>query len=210
MTPEKTHVIFFVLASLMWVIWLVGTRFAFAALRRNDSGPAEDIIEGEAIVPGDAKIISQSVADQIAMYSSSGQGPIQIIERTTMRLKFRRTPGPLIRPGPFFDDGEMTFLQEGENVRVRYAASLRRILRAARLVCVIVCYAWGGVLLIGIPILVWFLAVTNESEQSRWQVFQTFQMIHGAWPPYLIGVLIRFMRGIPDRYFRSLLSNRSS
>jgi hypothetical protein len=54
---------------------------------------------------------------------------------------------------------------------------------------------------------VWHLAVTSDVPEHRTQAFQTVQMVHGVWPPFLIGgVTSRILKGT-RAYFEAFLQN---
>lgn len=217
MTVETARVIFFAIAGVMWLVWIVGTRFALRRLIPARGGEpygpgkdeAADAITGEASVAGDAESISKKLAGQIATAGASGAaggaGLVKITERTAERIVFEKGAGT--GAGLAFDEGLITLLPEGDRVRVRYAVSMKRFSKTMRTVTCLVCFVYGGAIVSVLPALLWFKVVQSDDEAVRWQVLQTLQMVHGVWPPFLVGFLSGRLRTVTARFFDTLVSN---
>ena len=59
----------------------------------------------------------------------------------------------------------------------------------------------------GVPVLVWHLAVTSDDPKTRWQTLQVVQMIHGVWPPFLMGYLVSKLARLTRGFFQTLVAN---
>lgn len=207
----SAELIFFAIAVPLWVIWLLGIRFAYARAAPSpgqgssggDQGKPE-VLTGEASIPGDAERISRQLAERLA--SNPGGVPlVRLTARTGQRVEFERVRG--LQAFPAFDRGSFTLEQRGEEVRVRYQASLERYSRMIRLVLGLVCFLYGGVFVLGGPLLLWFLVVKSSDPVVQGQVWQTLQMLHGVWPPFLVGFLAGRIRRMTEQYLQTLLDN---
>ncbi|MBN1417600.1 MAG: hypothetical protein JXP34_02425 [Planctomycetes bacterium] len=221
MSVETAELIFYPTAILLAIVWLAGVRFALASLRpprrreeeRAFSPAAEidpDAIEGDLVIEGEPEALARRLASQLAgSFAGAGSAvfPAKVTECTAERVTFERTPGGG-RSGLFsFDGGIVTFHREGERIRVRYAVSLRRSRRLFRILAYLVCFLYGGLFVIGCPILIWTLVLPSEDPGVRAQVIQTLQMVHGVWPPFLIGFVASRVRKMTAAYFETLLAN---
>ena len=92
-------------------------------------------------------------------------------------------------------------------MRVRYALSMKRFARTMRIVTYVVCFGYGGLVIVLVPLLLWMYVVRSEDENVRGQVFQTLQMVHGVWPPFLVGALAGKLRRAAAGFFDTLLAN---
>ncbi len=213
MSVETAEHIFLGIAPLMWVVWLVGTWFAISRLRPArspevlpDDTEARDVLTGEAELAGDREAISKKIAEQfVAATSMGGMSGIRITERTAERIAFEKAAG--VGGQMPFDSGLVTLATEGDKVRVRYAVSQKRFARIMRIVTYLVCFLYGGLCVIGAPLLIWHFVVHSENDNMRRQVWQTFQMAHGVWPPFLVGFLSSRLRKMTSSFFETLLAN---
>jgi hypothetical protein len=199
----------------MWLVWLIGTWFALSRLRPSTPPEvipggleARDVLTGEAELTGDAEAISKKIAEQlIAATSMGGMSGVKITERTRERVAFEKTEGVGSHAAMAFDSGLVTLEARGEKVRVRYAVSQKRFARVMRIVTYLVCFLYGGIFVIGAPLLIWLFVVNSENANVRRQVWQTFQMAHGVWPPFLVGFLSGLLRKRAAGFFDTLLAN---
>jgi len=215
MPIETARTIFFAAASPMWLVWLIGTWYAFSRLRPATPRElipggleARDVLTGEAELTGDAEAISKKIAEQlIAATSMGGMSGVKITDRTRERIAFEKIKGVGGHVATVFDSGLVTLDARGEKVRVRYAVSHRRFARIMRIVTYLVCFLYGGIFVIGAPLLIWHFVVNSENDNIRRQVWQTFQMMHGVWPPFLVGFLSGYLAKRSAGFFDTLLAN---
>ncbi|MHC5058389.1 MAG: hypothetical protein ACYTKD_27345 [Planctomycetota bacterium] len=217
MSVETAELVFFAITGVMVLVWLGGTAFAFSRLKPRgrggydvapSPGAAEaDAVVGETTVEGEAEAVSKKIAEQlVATTSMGGMSPLQITERTAELVAFKRSMGPG-GPAAVFDEGLFRLRAEGGKVRVQYAVSVKRFARIMKAVTYLVCFLWGGIWVIGVPVFVWFLAVHHANKGMRMQTLQTFQMIHGVWPPFLVGFMGGRLRRMTAKFFETFLSN---
>jgi hypothetical protein len=232
MSPETARIVFFGVAAVMWVVWLVGTRFALSSVSgspveggdpysgdaltpgRQDLDTSPDIVTGEAVIEaaieGGAEAISKKIAEQlVSAAGAGGASAIRITERTRERVVFERVPGAAGGvAAQAMDSGVVKLDAEGDRIRVRYAVSLKRFMRTMRIATCAVCFGYGAVWVVGVPLLVWGLLFIREAAPAdRWQVFQTLQMVHGVWPPFLVGALGGRARRAAAGFLDTLLAN---
>ncbi len=225
MSAEMARIVFFAIAAVMWVVWYIGTRFALSRLRpgRAEPGPpadtadseVADAITGEAIIEGEAEAVSKKLAEQlVSAAGAGGAGAVRITERTPQRIVFEVGPGTASRrggghAGQAIDSGLIEIDPEGDRLRVRYAVSVKRFARIMRIVTYAVCFGYGGLVIVIVPLLIWMFVVGSAKEAVRWQVFQALQMVHGVWPPFLVGAIAGLRRRAAARFFDNLLANAS-
>ena len=217
MSVEIAEIVFFGIAALMGLVWLIGIRFAFSRLRARTYGREEDerpgegdagILEGEEVIEGAAGSLEKRIAERLAAAASPLGSPlVRITECTPRRIAFERVRGPSgsgrgVGFTPF-SSGVITMTREGSRTRVRYEVSLPKL----RLVTYLVCFAYGGLFVIGVPVLIWLVVVHHEHQAVRWQVLQTFQMVHGVWPPFLIGCRSGRIRKATADFFDAMFAN---
>lgn len=218
MSQPTAELVFVAITALMGIIWLLGIRFALSRLRppRRDDGEGgrgawgeEDAgtITGEVVIDGDPERLSRGIAERLASTGSLEMGTFtKITERTAERVAFERIPGSG-RGVLIFDDGVMTLTREGDRVRVRYDVRIKRFSSTLRTATYLVCFVYGGLFVIGVPLAVWRFVLHHPDPNVRWQVLQTFQMVHGVWPPFLMGWLSSWRRKATGRYFDAILAN---
>ena len=210
MSRETAELIFYAGICIFGFIWLVATVFVFRKLRaprREEYGRAEEVetglLTGEVRVPGDQEVFSQKLAEQIA--SAPGLG-VKITERTPARVAFEVVRAGSAKPS-VWGRGAIMLRQDGEDIRARYAFDLGRLRAILRLVAFLTCFVYGGIFLVGVPAIIWFVVLPSEDSAVRWQVVQICQMVHGVWPPFLIGWLwSRSVRSISTS-LETLISN---
>jgi hypothetical protein len=214
---DIAKLVFFAIAVPMWIVWLIGVRYALSRLQRggveeegvptpaDDAGP-RDVVVGERLFDGDPEALSRKIAERLASSAGPGAGCVRIAERTRERVVFDCSTATVGRLAAF-DKGVVTLTIEGKRVRARYAVSLGGIARLMRVLTYACCFAYGPLFIVGAPALVWLLVVNSEDPNVRWQVFQAAQMIHGVWPPFLFGALASAPRRATAAFFDTMLAN---
>lgn len=219
MSPETAHLIFFSVGIPMLVVWLLGVRFAFSRLRRPsaredalrlDEEPlsGEPLTSGETVVDGDAEAVSKKLAELILAQSGpSGTFAPRIRERTAQRITVHFASGRKGDEKPPLYTLDVTLAPEGGRLRVRYELRARRLLTIFRALAWIVCFLYGGLFVIGVPVAIWLLVLRSEDAALRMQTIQIVQMVHGVWPPFLLGFVWGRIRRALDRNLEALFAN---
>jgi hypothetical protein len=218
MSAETAERLFWAITVGMALIWLIGIRYALSRIGRPSETTEDDDryaayapeeVTGEEIVTGRRDAVAKKLADRLAAgFGSQNASFLKITACSPERVAFEPMPGtPQPGLGISFQSGEMALRQQGDRVRIRYAINLQRYASIMRLVTYLVCFVYGGLFVIGAPLLIWFLVLRSNDPNLRWQVLQTFQMVHGVWPPFLVGGLYTRNRAAAGRYFQTLLAN---
>lgn len=216
MPAETASLAFVAIAGSMALVWLIGVRFAFSRLRpqsrqaddRLGIDLPEDAIAGEDLIEGTRELLAKRIAERLMAFSPAATSPlVKVTECTPARVAFERIAGMPGGPQLRFDAAVMTLTQEGSRVRVRYAVSLKRFSTRMRIAAFLVCFGYGGLFVFGVPLLIWHLVLPSEDPAIRGLVFQTFQMVHGVWPPFLLGSLSSSAIRATTGYFEGLLAD---
>lgn len=76
-----------------------------------------------------------------------------------------------------------------KQTRVRYVIDQSEVMKRLRQVAMLILFFIGLPTMIGVGLLVWYQVIPAENAAARGQVFQTFQIVHAIWPPFLfIGI----------------------
>jgi len=219
MSLDTANIIFFSAVIVFGFVWLIGVRFALARVRparRREEERAfsrsasrdPEAIEGEVLLDGEPEDLARRLASHLVAGGAGSAGlPVKIAECTAERVAFERVSGGGRRGLVVFDGGVVTLHGEGEKVRARYELNVRRSLGVLRLLAYLVCFLYGGLFVLGCPIIIWMFVLPHENPAVRMQVIQTFQMVHGVWPPFLIGSIASRVRKMTVAHFETLLAN---
>lgn len=197
MNPDAARLVFgSIMASgiVVWVWSLIrALRLGLApshAARLTDAGTWEaDGETGELTIRGEPARLSKDLVRSLQQANVSMFGVLfEVKERTSKRLVLKKT-GPIIcnqPPGLYFSEAEFDFRSVGNDT---VCVSFR--LGYERLVCLLKRIALCIILGAGLPTILiggaflWIFVVQSEDPTVRWQVFQTFQIAHALWPPFL-------------------------
>jgi hypothetical protein len=200
--------VFFAIALPLALIWLLGVRYAFGKLAGQSSDGKPEPLTGEAVIPGEAEDVSRKLAERLVS-SPIGMQMVRITSRTSERVEFEKVRGMGVYPA--YDRGVLTLEPHdgvhGPEVRVRYRVSMERFFRGYGWVLRLVCFGYGALFVIGVPVAIWLFVIPSSVPAVRTQVFQTFQMVHGVWPPFLLGFLAGKLRRVTQASLDTLLEN---
>lgn len=219
MSHETAQLVFYSVTTTMLVVWLAGVRFCFSRLRpppregddsRLDSDPVveQPVARGEAVASGDPETVSKKLAEiLLAQGGVSATFLLRIKERTAERILIDVVSARAREGAPPLHSVDIVLEPQGDRVRIRYELRMGRLRSILRTVSWLVCFLYGGLFVFGVPILIWYLCLHSDDEMIRGQTLQILQMVHGVWPPYLIGfVWSRMQRGVA-RNFETVFSN---
>jgi len=65
--------------------------------------------------------------------------------------------------------------------------------------------AFGLLVLVGLPLVLWFLAAESENPVLRWQAVQAIHVGHFIWPPFLLIYLCRKISETAETLLENLL-----
>jgi hypothetical protein len=107
----------------------------------------------------------------------------------------------------YFSEAEITFEPLGNNrTTVTYVLGFDRLVRLIRRISLGIILGIGLPTLLLVGTLIWFLVLPSPVDAVRWQVFQTFQIVHALWPPFLFIGLYSTGRRQSKTYFSNLLT----
>ncbi|MBM4320224.1 MAG: hypothetical protein FJ125_09740, partial [Deltaproteobacteria bacterium] len=154
MTQELATTVFFAIVMSPGFFWGLATRFAYhrvmpqAGRDRHETGVP--VLRGELLLTGEPEALSRRIATLLSG-AAGGLAMLRITERTGERVCFEKRPGASALP--VFDRGSIRLeAQGGQQVRIRYEASLGRFTSRLRLAWVLVCFAYCGLFVTGTPL----------------------------------------------------------
>lgn len=174
----------------------------------DDQHPAEAPEFGTRTLRGTPETLSQSLVETLVKTSIPGSftGLFEIVERSAERVKVSKT-GPLIcnQPtGMYFSEADFQFQRHGEDfTEVSYRIGFERLDRRMRRVALGIILGLGLPILLIVGTLIWFLVVRSNDPSIRWQVFQTLQVSHVLWPPFLF----IYLQSSSRNHARTFISN---
>jgi hypothetical protein len=154
-----------------------------------DGAPAWDTETGELAIRGERASLSKALVRSLRQPNVGMFGAqFRVTEQSSERLSLEKT-GPLICNQPaglYFSEAELSFVTIGDGkVRVSYRLGYARLVRLFRKISLCIIFGAGLPTILIVGLILWFLVVRNENPTIRWQVFQTFQIVHVLWPPFL-------------------------
>jgi hypothetical protein len=201
----------------VWLLSLAMTLRIGRATAEQDWRTFDDISEpgsavetGARTVRGEPRAISKALARSLTQLNIGGFNSLfEIVERSDRRILVKKT-GPLIcnQPaGMYFSEAEIGFEDmRNDTVRVSYCLRYDRLAKRLKSIALII------ILLVALPMMVivggiiWYVVIPSPNPGVRWQVFQTFQIVHALWPPYLLIWLYSAGRRQSKTYMSNLLS----
>jgi hypothetical protein len=181
------------IALPLLVLWAVGLLLSW---------PRQRPAAGEVVLEGEPDVLSRRLAQRFAA-SGGGLPALRVITRTEDLVVADR---PSVLPTPF-ERVEVRLTREGTAVRLRWSLSDTRLRRLQLVVALLWGIGWGGLFVIGVPVLVGILVLPSDDPAIRWQVVQTVQMIHGVWPPYMVALLFWIPRAWARRAVEIRIAN---
>ena len=220
MGEETALIIFAAIMAVGFLVWLwslakalhMGARPAETDWRLlvEERATPRDIESGERTVRGNPEKLSKTLARSLTQLNVGAFGSLfEITERTKNRIALKKT-GPLMCNQPaglYFREVEITFEGLGnDTTRVSYVLGFDRLTRRLKMVTLLIILGIGLPLMLIVGAAIWFLVLPTGDPAVRWQVFQTLQIIHGLWPPFLIMGIYSAGRRQARTYFSKLLS----
>ncbi len=134
----------------------------------------------------------------------------KVTKRTCQRLILEKAGAMICNqpPGLYFSEAEFGFTPVGDgNVRVTYCLGYERVVRLLRRVALYVILGVGLPTILIIGMALWYFVVQSNDPIVRWQVFQTLQIAHALWPPFLIMWFYRIGRRQSKNFIESLIAS---
>lgn len=153
-------------------------------------------VTGQQTVPGIAEDVSRAIADKIIQTSVPGRfsGLFEVVKQTRDRVSVRKT-GALVCNQPsglYFSEADFRLQDSGDGmVEVGYVIGFDRLGGGLRKICLALILGLGLPVLLVLATVLWVFVVNSDNPTIRWQVFQSFQVVHVLWPPFLLMRLYR-------------------
>lgn len=200
----------------VWTWSLTKARRLGLAPKQVDRWPDEGGLEfetetGEVTVRGEPEKLGK------ALMRSLRQSPLlmtgasfRVTEHTPERIAFEKIGAIMCNqpPGLYFTEADVSFLPLGDGtVQVSYCLGYERLVHLLRRIAL--CIIWGA----GLPTMViagtaiWFFVVQSPNPSVRWQVFQTLQIGHALWPPFLFIAFYRMGRRQSKIFMENLIAS---
>lgn len=209
-------------AVIAIVVWATGVRFlirsrrlakmprddASAATFSSDVSPPPNVVMGRIELEGTPEVLSVKLASRLVSTGDARLGALLITERTAQRVCFESAPsspggqyGRLVHRGQVL----LTPARSPDKTNIYYAVEVssgRGLLIAGTVSCILGLAA----IVAGYWAMQTFI-VSSPDPAVRWQVFQSLQIVHFLWPPFLFGGLYRWRRRIVQDSFKALIHN---
>jgi hypothetical protein len=85
-------------------------------------------------------------------------------------------------------------------IQVAYELDARPLQRRLGKIGLILVFAAGLPTLLTVGALIWYFVLPSQVPALRWQVFQTFQIVHALWPPFLVLSRLGAHLNVAERY----------
>jgi len=198
MDSDTANTVFFSIMAVGAVVWLWSLMKA-ARLGRAAGDQDRMTLEseqeyafetGKVTIRGEPADLSKALAGAIQQLGLSMFGSLfKVTERSAERIVIEKTR-PLICNQPmglYFSEAEFSLASGSQGTTVvSYQLGYVRLLQLLRKVALGVILGVGlpGMLVVGF--VVWHFVVQSDEPSVRWQVFQTLQIVHVLWPPFMI------------------------
>ena len=152
--------------------------------------PEFDTETGELTIHGDCASLSAALVRSIGQRTNGlWQSPLKVTEHSSERVAITRT-GRLICNQPlglYFSEVDFRFVPFGTGtVRVSYCIGYARLVRLLRKIALWIILGLGLPVIVIVGLVIWVFVVQSQNPIIRWQVFQTLQIIHVLWPPFMV------------------------
>ncbi len=143
-----------------------------------------DRIVGSCLVRGDQETVSRAIAKALLQHGTT----FEVTERTVDRVVANRTLSAHRDPNATQCDGLGFALRPaGEGaVEIVYYVDFSDRRRRLRKAIFGIIFCLGLPLLLAVGLCIWLFVVPSETPGVRWQVFQTLQVSHALWPPFML------------------------
>jgi len=203
MTAELAQAIFFIIWGAGLVVWVLGLRRSVAFLRREDEfgdvwgSPAagrEHVDPGKVTGEREAEASAQALREELVGRLSTALGSTFVVRERSDGLELTNTLPPAFSRLGWSNVSRATLHVRGVGLarsEVAYELDLRPLRRRLGGIALVVVLAAGLPTLVLVGGLIWRLVIRSEHPAVRWQVFQTFQVAHALWPPFLVTSRLR-------------------
>ncbi len=200
MDQATATAVFAAIMGLGFIVWILSLTKALkmgresSAMEEWQAGspmPGKSLTaSGERTIHGDPEKLSKALVRSLLQVNIGMFGSLfEMVERTAQRVVLKKT-GPLVCNQPaglYFSEAEFQFNPiGGDAVRVSYQLGYERLARLMRRIALGIILGVGLPVMIIVGLIIWLFVLPAEEPAVLWQVFQTFQIGHALWPPFLM------------------------
>jgi hypothetical protein len=193
--------VFLAIMAVGVTVWAVSLRRALRLGRPARSSEADFFVDdrpssefewqsGRITLRGNREMVSKAVVRSLLQVHFGMLASVFKIQQYEDGRVVLKKVGPLLcnlPPGLYFTEAEIAFqdLPPG-TVEVSYRLGYGRLVRLLRSIALALILGIGLPVLILVACAISLLVISCPIEGIRWQVFQTLQIIHALWPPFLV------------------------
>ena len=217
MTPELTRAVFFIIWGAGVVVWALGLRRSLVLLRERQTAGLEwggpgfpgdeagaGVFRGEWEVEGRPDGVQAEVSRRLP----EALGVTFVLRATANGLELKNTLPPAFRRQGWSNvsQAHLTFQPADlTRTRVSYELDLSLLQRRLGRIALTVVLAAGLPTVVAVGALIWLLVLPSQHPAVRWQVFQTLQVVHGLWPPFMVTAKLKANLQEVESSLRALL-----
>lgn len=217
MSTDTASWVFVSIMSIGVFVWtwsLTKARRLGLAPKQVDRWPDEGGLEfetetGEVTVRGEPEKLAKDLIRSLRQSVLSTMGAsFRVTEHTPVRLTFEKVGALMCNqpPGLYFTEADLTFLPLGDgNVQVSYCLGYERLVHLLRKIALSIIWGAGLPAMLIAGNLIWFFVVQSPNPNVRWQVFQTLQIAHALWPPFMFIAFYRMGRRQSKIFIENLI-----
>jgi len=196
-TEELARAIFLMIWGAGLIFWVLGLKQGLRLLPKPEptdeflSLPDENESDDPGIVRGEAEVEGSpaSLLEELGRRLPRAVGSTFSLHSSADGLQLRNALPPAFNKVGWENVKEvrLTFaLADFGRTRVSYELDLRPRSRWLGRIALVLVLVVGLPVLLVVGGLIWWLVIPSANPAVRWQVFQTFQIVHGLWPPFMV------------------------
>ena len=219
MSTDTASWIFVAIMSTGVFVWtwsLTKARRLGLAPKQVDRWPDEGGLEfetetGEVTVRGEPEKLGKALVRSLRQSVLSMMGAsFRVTEQTPERLTFEKV-GAIVCNQPaglYFTEADLSFLPLGDGtVQVSYCLGYERLVHLLRKIALSIIWGVGLPVMLIVGNLIWYFVVQSNDPSVRWQVFQTLQIAHALWPPFMFIAIYRMGRRQSKIFIENLITS---
>jgi hypothetical protein len=166
---------------------------------------------GELRIHGEPVTVSKALVRSIRQPSIGLFGTLfKVTEHSSDQLAIEKV-GPLICNQPaglYFSEADFSFAPAGhDTVRISYRIGYARLTRLFKKIALGIIWGVGLPIIVIVGSIIWLFVVQSQHPAVRWQVFQTLQIAHALWPPFLFMWLYAHGRRRSKNFVENLIAS---
>ncbi len=200
MGEDVAKLIFFVILGVGILAWVVALERALSLGRParepqatgldDPQPPPYEWEAGTLTLRGNSDALSKAVLRSLAqLHFGMVAGIFKMQQYDDGRIALKKV-GPLLcnlPPSLYFTEAEISFRDaDPGTVEVAYRLGYGRLIRRLRQIALGIILGFGLPTIALVGAVVWFFVIPSPVPGIRWQVFQTLQIAHAIWPPFMI------------------------